>query len=221
MKHLSKYIAMLMCMIPLSGAAFAGPGEDQPKTFIVIADLEDSADIFNPAYVKRLASKLTVEAKELDLNYGDTVMLRTANGASFTEELDAWNRTIKLSYQGAKPEDLKGFLNSRMAEIPTLPKSPDSGLLWTLDEVGAETDCTATKAHVIIVSTATHLIKEVNGEMTMQGLPGQPFAGCEKILWLGLAAQGTTDSIEKKNAIESVGTKLGKAMGFKHVHFAR
>lgn len=215
--RLKKLITTGVAALVAAALTAAAEAADRPKELVLLADLHPSPAVDEVGYVDDLTDKILALVADLELNYGDRVTLRVSNGAGYVDKPDNWNRTIDLSYHGAKPEDLEGFLRARLAELPTLPKTEDSDLHWALDSLSDETDCASRITHIVVIGGGLHLTQEEGDTVVMKVLPGAPFSGCERIAWMGLAAGGPGLTLAKKDAVEDLFKQFSSAAGVNDV----
>ncbi len=216
MSRLTTFLAAAILFPAVIGAAAAST--EKSREFVILAELNEANLAANdPDYATRIAKVVTGRISGLEPAYGDVLTLRTASGPAYSSRPASWNRSVELSFHGAKPHDLAAFLTTRIEELPNLPKTTDSGLRWTLDEMSGEIRCSTRETHVYIIGNSLDEAWEEGEYLKMKTLPGQPFSGCRSITWLGLAASGGNLTIEKRKALRDLFRKFGVSLGFSDV----
>ena len=192
-----------------------------PEHLVFLGDLHRDNPVRVNAYIDRVTDLLLSEVSGKRLRFGDRLTFATAGDAQTLRHLDPrWNRSITLESRGANPKDVSRFLSDQVTSLAVMPAQENSKLLWALQELASQVDCSRENVTVYVLSNVVEAVSIANDQVNIEGLTGQPFAGCSEVVFLGIGASFSGD-ISILPAVERLMDTAMQAVGFSAVEFLR
>lgn len=203
-----KYSRMLaMYLIAMASIANA---TELPQDVTVMVDLSTDNGAISAVNVSKKAEAVADLIAGLHLKYGDTITLIGLGSKG-------WDQTYGLAYRGLQPKAAPQLIADQISSLGDEGRAAADGtdVVWAIERL--KTSCDTRKTTVVVVSDMIRSgSTDGTTSFTLEGVPGVPHKGCDKIVFLGVG-EGSHYPKAVTRAAEAVITDLGEMMGFNHV----
>lgn len=164
--------------------------QDAPsQAAVMLMDVGPGGNIFrNPAYAAQASLIVNEELGALNLQNGDSLVLRTFGSPDMVDQLALadWNWSINFAYRGAQAKDIPPFIDERIAALAEVPAQASSDLMVGLADLSGMGLCEKHQTLTTIILSNGIESGEVSGQDFI--LPGPPSDArlCGRVVWVGL-----------------------------------